>query len=651
MALPWSPLSKAAQGIDALSKRCSLCAQKGIPANRKSFPLISSEEFAQAKRSSIRLYAYANRIVAILSKYLTDSKAVFALFNQDACLLKLYGQPDTLTELSQKGLCRMSDWQENSIGANAVSVGLTYNLPVAACGGDNYSSLLADYAVYFAPCALENDSGTSAPYVFGGIALILPQEKSHPDYLMTTVAAAEDIVLHIFMADSLHKAYYSDENGMITVDINVQNGKTSIIYHDQNIFKVFAIPCMDLYFKKVDTLFDLPPANQRFWSILDNRERVSCLNIDLTVQGHTDLYQITTEPYQQNGLSLAGMRFYVTSPRNLSSKISKNIGNNAVMTFSDIIRQSAVMQNVVRQAKAIADSDSNVLIMGESGTGKDIFAQAIHNASQRCRNPFLVINCAAFPRDFLAGRLFGYQDGAFSQAPGKSNIGSFELANTGTLYLDDIDELPLELQSTLLDAIEQRYFRRVGSQTQIISDVRIIASTKANLVQLIGEKKFRADLYYRLSTLHLNLPPLRERGQDSTLLAEEFVKKAAMRLKRNAPIVLPCDSKKLIKQLNWDGNVRELQNVMESIVQLNPTLDVIDPAYIIENLSSAGTLPRDYDSYGRFIPPSSRNLTKDIVEDALKACHYNKSLAAQRLNISRRTLYRYLERLHLNDSE
>ena len=141
---------------------------------------------------------------------------------------------------------------------------------------------------------------------------------------------------------------------MITVDINVQNGKTSIIYHDQNIFKVFAIPCMDLYFKKVDTLFDLPPANQRFWSILDNRERVSCLNIDLTVQGHTDLYQITTEPYQQNGLSLAGMRFYVTSPRNLSSKISKNIGNNAVMTFSDIIRQSAVMQNVVRQAKAIA---------------------------------------------------------------------------------------------------------------------------------------------------------------------------------------------------------------------------------------------------------------------------------------------------------
>ena len=194
-------------------------------------------------------------------------------------------------------------------------------------------------------------------------------------------------------------------------------------------------------------------------------------------------------------------------------------------------------------AKAVAKSESNVLILGESGVGKDIFAQAIHNASDRRDKPFLALNCAALPRDLIASELFGYEGGAFTGAKKNGNIGKFQLADTGTIFLDEIGDMPLDLQATLLRVIEQKKFMRVGSSSITNVDVRIIAATNANIQKLIDQKKFRADLYYRLSTLQFTIPPLRERGSDIILLAEYFIQAVSRRINKPNVMTLSNEAK------------------------------------------------------------------------------------------------------------
>ena len=249
---------------------------------------------------------------------------------------------------------------------------------------------------------------------------------------------------------------------------------------------------------------------------------------------------------------------------------------NANTQFEDeIIGHSPAFQSVLSQVQIIAKSDSVTLIQGETGTGKEVIARAIHNQSSRSRGPFVKLNCAAIPGPLLESELFGHERGSFTGAFQQTK-GRFQMADGGTLFLDEIGDLPLELQPKLLRALQEQEFERLGSSQTIRVNVRVVAATNQDLAQLVANKQFRADLFYRLNVIPIDLPPLRDRVQDIPLLVEHFVRRFSARM--NKPIELvPEEVMEVLKAHDWPGNIRELQNFIERAVVLSPT-EVLRPA-------------------------------------------------------------------------
>jgi len=232
--------------------------------------------------------------------------------------------------------------------------------------------------------------------------------------------------------------------------------------------------------------------------------------------------------------------------------------------FEDIVGSSAAITAVLRQVETVAPSDSTVLICGETGTGKELVARAIHNLSSRRQNAFVKANCAAIPTGLLESELFGHEKGAFTGAVAQ-RIGRFELAHRGTIFLDEIGDIPLELQPKLLCVLQEREFERLGSSRTIRADVRLVAATNADLLRMVEEKKFRADLYYRLNVFPVVVPPLRERPEDIPLLVSYFTRQFAARMGKEISKI-PSQSMDALKRYPWPGNIRELQNLVERAV-------------------------------------------------------------------------------------
>jgi DNA-binding NtrC family response regulator len=231
-----------------------------------------------------------------------------------------------------------------------------------------------------------------------------------------------------------------------------------------------------------------------------------------------------------------------------------------------IIGEDAKLRQVSQQLHRAAATDATVLLEGESGTGKELFARALHVLSPRADGPFVAINCAAIPENLLETELFGYEKGAFTGA-GQRKPGRFELAHRGTLFLDEIGDLPLALQAKILRALEEKQFERVGGTQSLHVDVRIVAATNRNLKQRVAERQFREDLYFRLSVFPIQIPPLRERGDDVLILARHFVDKFCRDLNKKSLTLSPSAIED-IRAYPWPGNVRELQNCMERAVIL-----------------------------------------------------------------------------------
>jgi len=238
------------------------------------------------------------------------------------------------------------------------------------------------------------------------------------------------------------------------------------------------------------------------------------------------------------------------------------------MTTLDLIGSSPKFRALMSEVEKVAPVDSAVLIQGETGTGKEVIARAIHEASPRRKQRFVALNCAAIPRDLLESQLFGHERGAFTGAWAQTQ-GRFQMADGGTLFLDEIGDMPLELQPKLLRALQEREFERLGSGQTIRVNVRVVAATNQDLGHLVSRKLFRADLFYRLNVIPLSLPPLRERLQDILPLTEFFVAKFAARINKSIDSI-PDDVVAALKAHDWPGNIRELQNCIERAVLFSP---------------------------------------------------------------------------------
>src|SRR3984957_1497961 len=251
---------------------------------------------------------------------------------------------------------------------------------------------------------------------------------------------------------------------------------------------------------------------------------------------------------------------------------------------SELIGSSQGLRNVWNSLQMVAPTDSAVLIQGETGTGKELVANAIHEQSLRKRGPYVKLNCAAMPAGLLESELFGHERGAFTGALTQTT-GRFQLAHTGTLFLDEIGDLPLELQPKLLRVLQEQEFERLGSNRTVHVDVRIVAATNQDLPQMVRERRFRADLFYRLNVFPIDLPPLRARAEDIPLLVDHFVRKLAFRMNREA-WQLAKEVMEILQQHDWPGNIRELQNVIERAVIMSPGAELRLPPVEVTRLSA-----------------------------------------------------------------
>lgn len=328
----------------------------------------------------------------------------------------------------------------------------------------------------------------------------------------------------------------------------------------------------------------------------------------------------------------------------LNEVINQDNYHNPI-TFDDIIGESNKLKEVIEQAKLYSLADSPVLITGESGTGKELFARAIHNLSGRFNKPFIAINCAAIPEQLLESELFGYESGSFTGGKKEGKKGIFELGEGGTIFLDEIGEMPPHLQSKMLRVLQEKSVRRIGSHTEIPIDARIITATNQDIDELIRTDKFRLDLLYRINIFSVDIPPLRDRKDDIPILVEHFTGKHIKRYGKTIEGLEPKAMKKLISY-NWPGNIRELQNVLERAIALTSEHLIKEKDIMLnynlersENLNNQSSLNDIIGSYER-----------NIILDTLKNSTSIRE-AARRLDVTHTLLINRIKKYCIADEE
>lgn len=354
---------------------------------------------------------------------------------------------------------------------------------------------------------------------------------------------------------------------------------------------------------------------------------------------------IKTFSYETNDL------LYLIILREMANakKIVKNVlSSSAHYSFNDIIGNSDAIKLTLDLAKIASNSTSTVLITGPSGTGKELFAHAIHSASERRDGPFISLNCGALPSGLVESELFGYEEGSFTGAKKNGQIGKFELANGGTIFLDEIGEMPLSVQAAILRVIETKEVVRIGGSRVNRVDVRIIAATNRDLLENVKEKQFREDLYYRLNVLRLCVPPLSERPSDIPLLVDKFLEIYSEKLNKGT-VQLSEEAYEMLRAYDWPGNVRELENTIERAVNICPPDGIIPLDYIAPYLNVKPNVNVNVKPYSDIAPAEQmRDVEKNHIIKILTETKGSVTKCADVLGIGRRTLYRKFEEFNID---
>lgn len=436
---------------------------------------------------------------------------------------------------------------------------------------------------------------------------------------------AKTINLERTRSDIFNTMLNRSEEGIIAVNeygkILAINNRAYVMFHLSTVGEVVGKP--------VETLEDSEGWKRLIRSTVE-QQQILCL--------HGKNYLCTMKPL--NGKELgSGTLIFIKNAEQImeeESRIRRELsekGLTAKYTFRDIMGRSSAIQGNIQIAKRYSRVDSNVLLIGETGTGKELFAHSIHQASRRSHQPFVALNCAALPENLLESELFGYEAGAFSGASKGGKIGLFELAHKGTIFLDEIGEIPITLQAKLLRVLQEKEIRRIGSTSVHPVDVRVISATNINIEEKIKEGQFRSDLYYRLNLLDISIPPLRERKEDIQELVDFYLTRFACEMGKRIPSVTP-EAARILKEHDWPGNVRELRNVCERITVLNDS-NVINE-HLLKNLKIAPSLKENTENQ---VPKED----PDSVYTRLQPKKKKQDLAKE-LGVSRTTLWRMAKR-------
>jgi transcriptional regulator with PAS, ATPase and Fis domain len=419
----------------------------------------------------------------------------------------------------------------------------------------------------------------------------------------------------------------SIDEGVVSVD---RSGIITLV--NANAAKMLQVPSHMAIGKAINRFFSdpLPDGANSLVTINGNRLLVTHTPVQHDGQEYCDIYTLHEPAHIE------------TLETHIRREAHDRNSHLARFHFDDFIGASASLQEAIRISKNYARTDASILLVGETGSGKEMFAQSIHNASSRRKGTFVAVNCAALPESLLESELFGYVEGAFTGANRKGRAGLFETAHGGTIFLDEISETSYASQGRLLRVLQEKYIVRLGNHKIVPVDVRVIAATNRNLHELVEQGKFREDLFYRLNVLNLNIPPLRDRAGDAVLLMQFFLKNAGTDMR------IEADAAEFLNTYQWRGNVREVSNLAERIVAIS-TGQTVSLQQIERLLDPQGlSLPHQNNEVAHSRLREKRQ--EEEIADALLKTEGNLGKAAAMLDIDRSTLWRRMKRLNIQPS-
>lgn len=535
-------------------------------------------------------------------------------------------------------------------GNTSISTSIAENRPICLIGDEHFCMCYHDYATLSAPVYNGGE-------IVGVLSAICLREHASP-YALGMIASSARAISIGYEAEKINKAIVERNkyesaivetltDGVLTVD---KDG--FVTYLNQVGAEILCVNREKSIGKHISNVVDFKPV---VLDVLKTGKGYIDKEFLLTNASGIKIHFIKTAvPIKDENGNVVTVVDTFRKIKRVNKFLNEMTGAYANFSFEDIIGSSSKLQDCINTAKAAAGSLSNVLITGESGTGKELIAHSIHNYSDRRKQPFVSINCGAIPRELLESELFGYEPGSFTGASTKGRIGKFELADGGTIFLDEIGEMPMDMQVKLLRVIQDRKLTRVGGNSVFDLDVRIIAATNKNLLDLCKKGIFREDLYYRINVLHVNLPSLRERKEDIHELIRHFIKKVSNYLNKTVNDISPGAMKKILSY-SWPGNIRELENAIERAVNLCSG-SVITENEIFNNewsINNAATRQAEEFSAASFETLSERDIEplevmeRRAIERALSISGGNITITANMLQVTRNTIYNKMKKYNL----
>ena len=587
---------------------------------------VSSEELTRRKEIN---KIWLSSMVSLVEKFISKIKKkdfFISFIDSDRVVLKTIS-PGGGEEIFTEGIIISKDF----FGTTSVELSLTRNEEMEVIGSNHALSQLKDWACASSP--IHNSEGK----IYGVISLT-SKIDNYPDYGLGIISSLSQAVekevswKEISENLKLSKKYLDiiskgTKDGIICLD-----EEAKILYMNENAGEILHVDINNSLGNLIEDIVDFDPV---------------ILSVYKTHEGYTDREFIINSPLwgtlhfiksavvvrDEKG-NFAGVVDFFREINRVRKFVTSYIGAQAKFNFSDIIGNSPRLRESIRISKIASKSNSNVLILGETGTGKEMFAQAIHYEGLRRKGPFMVINCGAIPRELAESEFFGYEPGTFTGADKRGRPGKFELANRGTIFLDEIGEFPLGLQVKLLRVLQERSITRIGGARSIAVDVRIIAASNRDLSKEADNENFRKDLYHRLNVIQINLPPLRERNEDIPVLVNYFVEKLSVKLQKN---IAKIDNSFIepLTTYNFPGNVRELENIIERALNIceNDELNTSHlPNEIIKNNPSLKSIDE---------------IKRESLIQVLQDTKWNISKTAKILGISRPTVYSHINKWNI----
>ena len=606
------------------------CRAFGVDREHGKGKRVSEPEMDEIFKKNEGLMSVAIPLMKRMYQVVKGSGFSVMLTDGNGYVLETIGDEEIMKKAEELNFLKGAIWTEEAVGTNAIGTAIHIDQPLQTIGTQHYCKTQHSWTCSAAP--IHDEKGN----VIGCIDMSGESGKAHIHTLGMVITAAYSIEsqMEIIRSNTLINATFSSINdGMIILDENMKISRLNeqaceiLGYSAQELTKKdMKLITKDRELKSEISAIDEYYQNLDYAIYTRDGKMIKCI--------------IKAVPVKSSGKSMGTVITFKPSSQ-INKIVNKVAGYKAVYRFRDIVTNDRKMKETISYARKIADTDCSVMITGESGTGKELFAQAIHNHSYRAEEPFLAINCALIPGELIESELFGYEKGAFTGADKSGRPGKFEIADGGTVFLDEIGEMPLEMQSKLLRFLDNKKINRIGASYEKTVDVRIIAATNRDLLEEISKNNFRLDLYYRLSVMNIEIIKLDDRKEDIELLARHFTEK--LNEAHDKKKTLSSRYIDMLKSRSWKGNVRELQNV------------VFRDYYLCE--SNELTVSSDESIIKAGEPEKQQSSTREIIDieqveaeniiTVLSRCDWDVQRAAEIFGMSRATLYRKMKKYEI----